>query len=86
MTDLPVICGAIKLVPIGFLPIPAQPGITQVAMTCVREPGHPEPDADSSLHLCGTFAWPIGPGDDYRETDEYKAVSAGPDTTEGGGE
>ena len=64
---LPPICGAIKLVPIGFLPIAAQPGITKVAMTCVREPGHPEIDADSSLHLCGTFAWPVGPGDDYRD-------------------
>ena len=62
------ICGAVKLVPIGFLPIPAQPGITQVAITCVREPGHPELDADSSLHLCGTFAWPMGPGDDDRLT------------------
>lgn len=60
------ICGAVKLVPIGFLPITAGPGITKVAMTCVREPGHPELDADSSLHLCGTFAWPVGSGDDER--------------------
>jgi hypothetical protein len=68
--DLPVICGAIKLVPLAFLPKPAlgtyPPGATQAAMTCVREPGHPERDADSSLHLCGTFAWKVGPGDDAR--------------------
>lgn len=70
---LPPICGAIKLVGIGFVPIAAAPGTTQVAMTCVREPGHPEQDADSSLHLCGTFAWAVGLGDDYRETDEYRA-------------
>jgi hypothetical protein len=63
---LPPICGAIKLVSLAFLPIPASPGMTQAAMTCVREPGHPELDADSSLHLCGTFAWKVGPGDDAR--------------------
>lgn len=74
MTDgLPPICGAIKLVPAAFIPTgPTQPGINTVAMTCVREPGHPERDADSTLHLCGTYAWPIGPGDDYRQTDEYR--------------
>lgn len=63
LSDLPVICGAIKLVPVAFLPMQPGPGLTQVAMTCVREPGHPELDADSSLHLCGTFAWAVGPGD-----------------------
>ena len=69
MTEpLPVICGAIKLVPLAFLPgFVAPPGKTQMAMTCVREPGHPERDADSSLHLCGTFAWKVGPGDDCRQ-------------------
>jgi hypothetical protein len=65
---LPPICGAIKLVPIGFLPITGSDGITQAALTCVREPGHPELDVDSSLHLCGTIAWKVGPGDDYRVT------------------
>lgn len=70
---LPPICGAIKLVGIGLLRIP-QSGPTQAAMTCVREPGHPELDVDSSLHLCGTFAWKVGPGDDYRDTDAYKAT------------
>lgn len=80
---LPPICGAIKLVPLAFLPVPAQSGTTHAAMTCVREPGHPERDADSSLHLCGTFAWAVGPGDDYRETDEYRALSEQP-TPEGG--
>ena len=79
MTDLPVICGAIKLVPLGLMKsgIGAGQGLTQMAMTCVREPGHPERDADSSLHLCGTFAWTVGPGDDYRETDEYRALRPG---------
>lgn len=76
---LPPICGAIKLVPIGLLKnVGFTPGgtkgITQVAMTCVREPGHPERDADSSLHLCGTFGWAVGLGDDYRETDDYRAT------------
>lgn len=66
------ICGAIKLVSAAFLPIQTPAGMNTVAMTCVREPGHPELDADSSLHLCGTFAWPIGPGDDYRDTDAYR--------------
>ena len=66
---LPAICGAVKLVPVQFLPISAPPGTTKVAMTCVREPGHPELDADSSLHLCGTFAWAVGPGDDERVPD-----------------
>lgn len=70
--QLPPICGAIKLVGAAFLPITTPPGSNTVAMTCVREPGHPELDADSSLHLCGTFAWPVGPGDDYRQTDEYR--------------
>lgn len=70
---LPAICGAIKLVPLGLMKSGVTlPGINKMAMTCVREPGHPERDADSSLHLCGTFAWAIGPGDDYRETDEYR--------------
>lgn len=64
--ELPAICGAIKLVPIGFTHFAASPGITKAAMVCVREPGHPELDADSSLHLCGTFAWAVGPGDDDR--------------------
>lgn len=67
MPDLPAICGAVKLVPVAFLPSIRTPkGCTKVAMTCVREPGHPERDADSSLHLCGTFAWKVGPGDDER--------------------
>jgi hypothetical protein len=66
---LPPICGAVKLVPLAFLQGTAGfagQGLTQMAYTCVREPGHPERDADSSLHLCGEFAWPIGPDDDYR--------------------
>lgn len=72
-SGLPPICGAIKLVPLGLMKSGVTlPGINKMAMTCVREPGHPERDADSSLHLCGTFAWAIGPGDDYRETDEYR--------------
>lgn len=65
VTDLPVICGAVKLVPAGFVG-GVQPGVSKVAMTCVREPGHPELDADSSMHLCGHFSWPVGPGDDDR--------------------
>lgn len=78
MSALPAICGAIKLVPAAFIPIgTTQPGVNTVAMTCVREPSHPELDADASLHLCGTFAWKVGPGDDYRETDEYRRLSSG---------
>lgn len=73
---MPPICGAIKLVSAAFLLIRTPPGSNTVAMTCVREPGHPELDADSSLHLCGTFAWAVGPGDDYRETDEYRRAAS----------
>lgn len=68
--DLPPICGAIKLVPLALMKVGFDTrgkGLTHMAMTCVREPGHPERDADSSLHLCGTFAWKVGPGDDVRE-------------------
>lgn len=70
--DLAPICGAIKLKPAAFTP-GIRPGAKYVALTCLREVGHPELDADSSLHLCGYEAWKVGPGDDYRETDEYKA-------------
>lgn len=74
-TEQSPICGAIKLVPIGFIPMVGKSaGAKYVAMACVRKPDHPERDADVSLHLCGETAWKVGPGDDYRQTDEYKGT------------
>lgn len=51
------ICGAQKLLPAAFVPGMTMPGITHMALTCVRKPGHPEPDLDASLHACGTSTW-----------------------------
>jgi hypothetical protein len=60
--DLPVICGAIKLLPVAFAPWlgPVPPGITQVALTCVREPGTPNA---TPTPPCTSAASTPGPSD-----------------------
>ena len=52
-----VICGNQKLLPVAFIPDFQQPGITHMALTCIRKPGHPERDLDVTLHACGPTTW-----------------------------
>lgn len=57
MDEPPSICGAQKLLPVAFVPGFKMAGITKMALTCVRRPGHPETDLDPSLHVCGPDRW-----------------------------